>query len=54
MQKIKKKKLSRNIKDFDEILYYQKILYIPKIIKTDLISKYSNKLRVGYFGIKKT
>ena len=36
------------------MLYYQKLLFIPKIIQTKLISQYYNYLLVKHFGINKT
>ena len=36
------------------MLYYQGLLYVPKIIRTELISRYHNNLLVSHFGIKKT
>ena len=36
------------------MLYYQRVLYILKIIKTKHISLYRNNLLVSYFKVKKT
>ena len=52
--KIRAKKLDGNLKDLNKILYYQSLSYIPKIIKSELISKHHNNLLARYFGIKKT
>ena len=38
----------------DEILHYQGILFIPKTIQTELISRHHNSLLAGHFGIQKT
>ena len=52
-QKIRAEKLGRNWQDFNEILYYQGLLYILEIIRTELISRYNNDLLVGHFQIEK-
>ena len=36
------------------MLYYQGILYVPKVIYSKLINKYNNDLFVSHFGIKNT
>ncbi len=36
------------------MLYYQGFPYVPKIIRSELISRYHNNPLVGHFGIKKT
>ncbi len=53
-KKLRTKKLLEGWKDIEEIFYYQRLLYVPKIICFKLISKYYNNLLVGYFGIEKT
>lgn len=53
--KIKKYNLKKSQKkDIDEILYYQGLLYISKIVTTKLISRNQDTLLAGYFDIKKT
>ena len=51
--KIGAEKLGRNREDSDGILNHQGLPYIPKIIRTELISKHHNDPLAGYFGIKK-
>ena len=54
MRKIRAEKLGRYWKDFNEILHHQGVPYVPKIIRTELISRHHNNLLAGHFGIKKT
>ena len=39
--------------DINSMLHYQGLLYIPKIIWTELISRHHNNPLAGYFGNKK-
>ena len=43
-----------NWQDIDNVLHYQGLFYVPKIIRTELINKHHNDSLVGYFRIKKT
>ena len=45
---------SKSWDNIDGVLHYQGLLYIPKIIWTELISSYYDNLLAGHFGIKKT
>ena len=36
------------------VLYYQRLLYILKVICVELINKHYNNLFAGHFGIEKT
>ncbi len=36
------------------MLYYQGLLYVPKVIRSELISKHHDDPLAGYFGIEKT
>ena len=36
------------------MLHHQSLLYVPKLIKTELISRNHNDLLAGHFGIEKT
>ena len=40
--------------DINSVLYHQGLLYIPEIIRTELISRYHDNPLAGYFGIDKT
>ncbi len=37
-----------------EVLYYLSVSYIPKVMCSELISKYYNDLLIGHFDIEKT
>ena len=52
-QKIRTKKLGKNLENSNKILYYQSLFYFSKIITTELISKHHNDLLGRYFDIKK-
>ena len=39
--------------ELDGVLYYQKLLFVPKVIWTEIISQYHNKPLVNHFGINK-
>lgn len=41
-------------KKIDEVLHYQRLLFIPEIIQIELISQYYNNFLAGYFSINKT
>lgn len=51
--KLRKKKLDRNKKSFNRILYDQSLFYIFEIIRTKLISQYYNSSLASHFDIKK-
>ena len=40
--------------DIEKVLHFQGLLYVPKIICTELISWHHNNPLTGYFRIKKT
>ena len=40
--------------DIDGVLHYQGLPYVPKIIRTELISRHHDDLLAGHFGIEKT
>lgn len=52
-QKIKTKSLN-GYEKINKILYYWELLFLPKIIKTELISQHNNNFLAGQFGIDKT
>lgn len=51
---LQSKDLLEDQKDKEDILYYQDILYILKIIQSKFISRHHNDLLAGYFGIEKS
>ncbi len=52
--KLRSEGLPEGWEDIEQVLYYQSLLYIPKVIYSELISRYHNDLLAGYFGIEKT
>ena len=40
--------------EINEIVYHQGLLFVPKAIQKDLISRHHNDPLAGHFGIKKT
>ncbi len=40
--------------EIEEVLHHQGLLYMPKVIRTKLISRHYDNLLVGYFGFEKT
>ena len=49
-----KEQLSDGWEDIDGVLHHQRLLFIPKVIWTKLISQYHDDPLVGHFGIDKT
>ena len=41
-------------KDIKQVLHYQELPYVPKVICSELISRHHNDLLAGHFGIEKT
>ena len=52
-QELKQQKVN-GYKKIDEIFHYECLLFIPKAIQTELISRHYNNLLNGFFGIEKT
>ena len=40
--------------DVEGVLQYQRLPYVPEIIRSEVISRHHNDLVVGHFGINKT
>ena len=53
-KKLRSKRLLEDWENIKQVLYYPSILYIPKNIRSELISRHHNNLFTGHFGIKKT
>ncbi len=53
-KKLRSKGLSEGWEDFKEVLHYQGLSYILKVIYSKLISKHHDDPRVGNFYIEKT
>ena len=43
-----------NWQDVKSVLHHQGLSYVPKIIRTELISRHHNNSLAGNFGIEKT
>ncbi len=52
--KLRLKGLSEGWEDIKQMLHYQDLPYIPKVICSELINRHYNDPLVGHFGIKKT
>ena len=46
--------LPKSWKDLEQVLHYQGLPYVPKIIRLELISRHHDNPLIGHFGIKKT
>ena len=46
--------LPESWEDVEGVLHYQGVPYVPKIIRSEVISRHYNDLLVGHFGIDKT
>ncbi len=46
--------LEKGWEDIDWVLHHQGLPYVPKIIRTELISRHHDDLLAGHFGIEKT
>ena len=53
VKKLWSERLLEGWKDIEEMLYYQGLLYILKVICSELISKHHDNLFTSHFGIKK-
>ncbi len=53
LRKLRSKKLSESWEDIEEVLYYQNLLYVLRVICFELISRYHNNLLANHIGIKK-
>ena len=49
-----KQVLLEGCKDIEQVLHYQVLLYVPKVIHSELINRYHNNLLADPFGIEKT
>ncbi len=52
--KLRLERLPEGWKDIEQALHYQGLSYVPKVIRSELISRYHNNPLAGHFGIKKT
>ena len=52
-QKLEQQK-ANSYKEIDDIFHYQSLLFVPKAIQIELISRHYNNPLAGHFGIEKT
>ncbi len=52
--KLKSEELPEDWEDIEQILYYQGLPYVPKVIRSELISRHHDDPLVDHFGIEKT
>ncbi len=53
-KKLRSKGLLEGWKDIEELLYYQGLLYVLKLIRLKLISRHYNDPLASHFNIEKT
>ncbi len=53
-KKLRLEGLPKGWKDIEHVFYYLGLPYIPKVIRSELISRHHNNPFVGHFGIRKT
>ncbi len=53
-RKLRSEKLSKGWEDNEQVLHYQGFLYVPKVIRSKLISRHHDNPFAGHFGIEKT
>ncbi len=52
--KLKLEGLPEGWEDIKQVLHYQGLLYVPKVIRSELISRHHDNPLVGHFSIEKT
>ncbi len=53
-KKLRSERMSEDWENIEGEFYYQNLLYIPKVIRLELISRYHNDPFAGHFSIEKT
>lgn len=53
-KKLRSEGLPEGWENFEEVFYYQGLLYVPKVIHLELINKHYNNSLAGYFSIEST
>ena len=51
---LRSKRLPEGWEDIEQVLHFQGLPYVPKVIRLKLISRHYNNLLTGHFGIEKT
>ncbi len=52
--KLRSERLSEGWEDIEQVLHYQGLPYLPKVIRSELISRHHDNPLAGHFGIEKT
>ncbi len=52
--KLRSEGLPEGWENIEQVLHYQGLLYIAKVIRSELISRHHDDSLVGHFGIEKT
>ncbi len=52
--KLRSEGLPEGWEDIKQVLHYKDLPYVPKVIRSELISRYHNDSLASHFGIKKT
>ncbi len=52
--KLRSEGLPEGSEDIEQVLHYQGLPYVPKVIHSELISRYHDDPLTGHFGIEKT
>ncbi len=52
--KLRSEGLPEGWEDIEQVLHYQGLPYVPKVIRSELISRHHDDPLVGHFGIEKT
>ncbi len=52
--KLRSEGLSEGWEDIEQMLHYQGLPYVPKVIRSELISRHHDDPLAGHFGRKKT
>ncbi len=53
-KKLRSERLPKGWEEIEQILNYQSLPYVPKVILLELISRHHNNPLAGHFSIKKT
>ncbi len=53
-QKLRSDGLLEGLEVIEEVLHYQGLPYVPKVISLELINRHHNDFLENYIGIKKT
>ncbi len=54
VMKLRSEGLSEGWEDIKQVLHYQGLLYVPKVIRSELISRHHDNPLAGHFSIEKT